>query len=134
MLEFSGDGRDEECAYWLNSDASLKFKEGLKKAINWAKLNEDNYKEFEKEIVRIRVTPKATYNFYKRYITEYTDECKVVFKGFSDGSFELKILFKNDNLTDYESILVLDNVESISNFIGLLDGKAVKNEINDIFK
>ena len=88
MLEFSGDGRDEECAYWLNSDASLKFKEGLKKAINWAKLNEDNYKEFEKEIVRIRVTPKATYNFYKRYITEYTDECKVVFKGFSSATFK----------------------------------------------
>ena len=74
------------------------------------------------------------YNFYKKYIPEFTEECKVVFKGFDDGSFELKILFKNDNVTDYESILVFDNAESINNFIGLLNGKAVKNEINDIFK
>ena len=134
MMEFSGDGRDDDGAYWLNSDASLKFKEGLKKAIYWAKLNEVNYKEFEKEIVRIRVTPKATYNFYKRYITEFTDECKVVFKGLIDGSFELLILFKNDNLDYYESTLKFNNIESINNFIGLLNGKEVKNEINDIFK
>jgi hypothetical protein len=134
MIEFSGEGRGEQGAFWLNSDAGTKLQEGIKKGINWAKLNEANYKSFEKEIVRFRVTPKSTYNFYKKYIPEFTEECKVMFKGIDDGSFELSMLFKNDNVTDYESILVFYNIESLNNFIGLLQGKAVKNEINDIFK
>ena len=101
---------------------------GLKKAITWAKLNVEHQKEFEKEIIRIRVTDKETYDFYRRYIPEFSKEAKLIFQGHEDGTFTLSLTVTDDVVT-----ITITTEEGVNNLIKLLQGKSLNSDIDKIF-
>lgn len=111
---------------YLTSQANQNLQNALTKAINWANTNEKYKDEFEKELLRLRTTDKETFLFYKKYISQFTEEGKLTFKGFSDGTFE--VLFEGDIYFKLESI------EDMRNIIKLLQGKTINNTINDRYK
>lgn len=115
--------------YWITGETNVLLQNGLKKAINWAKLNEEHKKEFEKEIIRIRITDKDVYEFYKKYISEFSKEAKLVFQGHEDGSFTLYLTITQDTVD-----ITLVTADDIDNFIKMLQGKSVNKEIDEIFK
>lgn len=48
---FGGDKTESSNGkYWITSQTNILLQSGLKKAVMWAKLNEEHRKEFEKEI------------------------------------------------------------------------------------
>ena len=115
--------------YWLGKQTTIILQNSLKKAISWAEINKTQRKDFEKEITRIRVTNKTTYEFYRRYISEFSKECVIIFTGFEDGTFKLTLTVTEDVKT-----LTFNTKEEIKDFIEILNGKSVNKEIDDIFK
>lgn len=114
--------------YWISSQTNLSFQAALKKAVSWAKLNEEHRKEFEKEVIRIKVIDKDKYEFFKPDISRLTKEAKLIFQGHDDGSFTLNL-----SITDDVVNITLDDEEGINNFIKLLQGKSVNKDIDEIF-
>jgi len=114
--------------YWISTQTNNLLQAGLKKAITWAKLNEEHQKEFEKEIIRIRVTEKETYEFYRRYIPEFSKEAKLIFEGHTDGTFTLSLTVTDDVVT-----ITIATTEGVNNLIKLLQGKSVNSDIDEIF-
>lgn len=126
---FSGDKSESSSGkYWITPQTNLSLQAGLKKAVSWAKLNEEHKKEFEKEIIRIRVTDKDTYEFYKKYISEFSKEAKLGFQGHEDGSFTLTLTVTEDVVE-----ITLSTTEGVEDFIKLLQGKSVNKGIDEIF-
>lgn len=123
-----GDSETDKGEYWIGPQTNTSLQAGLKKAANWAKLNEEHKKEFEKEVIRIRVTDKETYEFYKRYISEFSKEAKLIFQGYEDGTFTLNLTVTDDVVS-----ITISTTEGINNFIKLLQGKSVNKGIDDIF-
>lgn len=115
--------------YWIGKQTTIILQNSLRKAINWAEINRTQRKDFEKEIARIRVTDKTTYEFYRRYIPEFSKECIILFRGFEDGTFVLSV-----NITADVKSLSFNTKEAIEKFIEILNGKSVNKEIDDIFK
>ena len=114
--------------YWITSQTNISLQNGLRKAVSWAKLNEEHKKEFEKEIIRIRVTDKDTYEFYRRYIPEFSKEAILAFQGHDDGSFTLTL-----TITDDVVDITLATADGVNDFIKLLQGKSVNKGIDEIF-
>jgi len=126
---FGGDKSESSSGkYWITPQTNLSLQAGLKKAVSWAKLNEEHKKEFEKEIIRIRVTDKDTYEFYKKYISEFSKEAILAFQGHEDGSFTLTL-----TVTDDVVEITLSSKEGVEDFIKLLQGKSVNKGIDEIF-
>lgn len=123
-----GSSETDAGKYWITTQTNASLQAGLTKAISWAKLNEEYKKEFEKEIIRIRVTDKDTYEFYKRYISEFSKEAKLVFQGHEDGSFTLTL-----TITDDVVDITLATTGGVNDFIKLLQGKSVNKGIDEIF-
>lgn len=82
-----------------------------------AKLNEVHKKEFEKGITIIRVTDKKTYEFYRRYISEFYKKTKLIFEGHEDGSFTLSLKVTEDDIS-----IPLTTIDYINDLIKLLQG------------
>lgn len=126
---FGGDKTESSNGkYWITSQTNILLQSGLKKAVMWAKLNEEHRKEFEKEIIRIRVTNKETYEFYRKYIPEFSDKAILSFQGHENGSFTLTLSITEDFVD-----ITLFSSEGVNNFIKLLQGKSVNNGIDEIF-
>lgn len=117
-------------AYRLGSSSSSKLKEGIKTAIRWIDLNKTHKKSFEKEVCRFKAMKKELYKTFG-YVDHISDEMTLMFKGKSDGSFEL--LIKQSNYPNQNFISFTDK-EMVEKFKDLLDGKSVNKEIDDIFK
>jgi hypothetical protein len=113
-------------AVWVGPQTLLTFQSGVKKAIEWATKNEEYKKEFTKEIVRFRTMDKDTYSFYQRYIAEFSDEGKLIFSGYSYGTFEVEFSTSEFNIK-------LSSVESLQSLLSILQGKSANKEIDDIF-
>ena len=114
--------------YWIGPQTNLSLQSALKKAVSWAKLNEEHQKAFDKEIIRIRVTDKEHYEFYRKYIPEFSKEAILTFYGYADGSFLISLTIKDD-LVD----ISLESIEGINDLIKMLQGKSINKEIDDIF-
>ena len=56
----------------------------------WIDLNKTHKKSFEKEICLFKAMDKEQYKFHG-YVEQFTEEMTLLFKGKSDGSFELII-------------------------------------------
>ena len=126
---FGGDKTESsQGKYWITSQTNISLQAGLKKAASWATLNEDHKKEFEKEIVRIRVTDKDTYEFYRKYIPEFSTEAILSFQGHEDGTFTLTL-----SVTKDVAQITLTTKDGVNNFIKLLQGKSVNNDVDEIF-
>lgn len=127
--EIFGNNANRDGEYWITAQTNILLQAALKKAITWADLNKEHQKEFEKEIIRVRVTDKETYEFYRHYIPEFSKEAKLIFQGYEDGSFTLSLIV----ISDIVSIDFI-SVEQASNFIKLLQGRSVNSEIDNIFR
>lgn len=114
--------------YYITAQTNLTLQTGLKKGSGWFKLNMEHKKEFEKELCRIRVTKKETFEFYRKYVPEFSEEMKVMFKGYLDGTAEILFLF------DGSIYLSVKSKEQADSLIQMLKGKYVNKEIDDIFK
>lgn len=112
---------------WITNQTNLSLQNTLNKAIDWAGINSSKRMEFDKEITRFRVMEKSTYEFYRRYIPEFSQEAKVIFAGSNDGSFKCTIYFAN--MDD----LVFDRTENIRNFINILQGKSGNPSVDKVF-
>ena len=124
----TGNSETDAGKYWITYQTNTSLQEGLKKAENWAKLNEEHKIDFEKEIIRIRVTDKDNYEFYKKYISQFSKEAKLIFQGHKDGSFTL-ILIVTEDLVD----ITLASLDGVNNFIKLLQGKSANEVVDKIF-
>jgi len=117
----------DEGKYWITAQTNINLQMGLKKVLKWAKLNEEHKQEFEKEVMRIRFTEKKTYEFYRKYIPEFSTEAILSFQGHEDGSFSMSITVTQD-ATD----ITLTTYEGVDNLISLLQGKSV-NDVDKLF-
>jgi hypothetical protein len=111
---------------WVGPQTLLTLQSGVKKAIEWATKNQEYLKEFSKEVVRFRTMDKESYSFYKKYISEFSSEGKLMFNGFADGTFDLEFAVSEFNIT-------LSSVESLQSLLSILQGKSSNEEIDDIF-
>jgi hypothetical protein len=119
-------------AFRLGPSSTNTLKEGIKTAIKWIKLNEQHQKDFEKEICRFKAMDTETFKIHG-YIDQFSAELILKFKGFSNGTFELEIKSNERTiLGPYGE--TFDDLDYLTNFLSLLNGKAIKNDINDIFK
>jgi len=117
--------------YWITAQSNISLQAGLRKAIKWTKLNLEHQEEFSKEIVRIRITDKQTFEFYRKYIDGFSNEGKLVFNGFNDGTFSLSLL--RSSAFGESTIFTLIRVEEISSLIAILQGRKINNGIDKIF-
>ncbi|WP_439880740.1 hypothetical protein ACSX1A_16485 [Pontibacter sp. MBLB2868] len=124
-----GDELRLDKAYRLGPGALVTLKQGIKKALEWVKLNELHQKAFEKEICRFKVMDKEQYKFHG-YVDQITSEIVLLFKGFEDGSFELMIKPYNSS---YDTFIEFSDKEMLQNFDNLLNGRSANKEIDDIF-
>ncbi len=116
--------------YRLGPSAKRTLLNGLDKTIEWAELNVGHKKEFQKEVCcRFKVMNKDTYEFHG-YVEEFTTEFNMIFRGHSDGTFELVIGSVGSRL----SFLELYSKKEIKDLKDMLNGKSVNEEIDDIFK
>lgn len=122
---FTSGSESDNGKYWITTQTNISLQEELKKAITWAKLNEQHNKEFEKEIMRIRVTDKDSYEFYRRYIPEFSKEAKLIFQGHEDGSFTLNLTVTNDVVD-----ITISSTDGINSFIKMLQGKSVNKGVD----
>lgn len=124
----SGEYKLDE-AYRLGPTSAKTLKSGIKKALEWADLNKEHQKEFDKEVCRFKVMDKETYKFHG-YVDEFTKEMVLTFHGNSSGgcSASLKIY------DSYGTFLSLDSKEDMNDILDMLNGKSVNDEIDDIFK
>lgn len=116
-------------AYRLGPTSANVLKTGLQTALKWADLNMTHKKNFEKEICRFKAMDYEAYKHFG-YVDEFSKEMKILFKGYTNGTFELKI-------AEYNSLFGFLNFydkASIRKFIDLLNGKSANKEIDDIFK
>ncbi len=125
---FTNGYESESGKYWITPQTNISLQAGLKKAASWAKLNEQHNKDFEKEIIRIRVTDKETFEFYRKYISEFSKEAKLVFQGHEDGSFTLTLTITDDVVN-----ITITTTDGINDFIKMLQGKSVNKGIDEIF-
>ncbi|RTL59560.1 MAG: hypothetical protein EKK37_07270 [Sphingobacteriales bacterium] len=114
--------------YWITSQTNASLQAGLKKAKSWAKLNKEHKMAFEKEIIRIRLTDKKIYEFYKKYISGFSKEAKLIFQGHQDGSFTLTL-----TITDDVVDITLNTEDGVDDFIKMLQGKSVNKEVDETF-
>ncbi|MDD4990727.1 MAG: hypothetical protein PHR83_00720 [Paludibacter sp.] len=116
-------------AYRLGPASANILKNGLNTALKWIDLNSIHQKNFEKEICRFKAMDYETYKFHG-YIDQLASEMRILFNGNSDGTFEL-LIGKYDSR---QGFLSFSDKATILDFIDLLNGKSVNNEIDDIFK
>lgn len=102
---------------------------GVQKAIEWAELNEQHNKEFEKEVARIRVMDKETFTFYKEFISQFSEECILNFYGYNNGNFKVILEFPKSSTR-----IKLEDIGDLRNLKNILQGKSGNSEIDDIFK
>jgi hypothetical protein len=95
----------------------------------WIDLNKTHKKSFEKEICRFKAMDKEQYKFHG-YVEQFTEEMTLLFKGKSDGSFELIIKPYNS----YSTFIKFTDKDMVEKFKALLDGKSANKEIDDVFK
>ena len=105
-------------AYRLGPSATGVLKQGIKTAIKWIDLNKTHNKTFEKEVCRFKAMDKEQYKFHG-YVDQFTVEMTLLFKGKSDGSFELIIKPYNSS---YSNFIEFNNKEMVEKFKDLLDG------------
>lgn len=114
--------------YCITAQTNILLQTGLKKVVNWAKLNLEHKQSFDKEVMRFRITEKRIYEFYRYFIPEFSNEAILSFTGFSQGNFNMTI----NIATDVVSIDLI-SIDDVENFIKMLQGKSVNKEIDDVF-
>jgi hypothetical protein len=119
-----------EKAFRLGPVSLKTLKDGVDTAIKWAEINEVHKKNFNKEICRFKATKKSTFDFYKKYIDQFSDEFNVNFYGFDDGNFKV-VINSNKLIGDF---IIIKDLTKLKDFKNLLSGKSVNNEIDDLFK
>lgn len=118
-------------AYRLGSEAKSVLVQSLKTALEWYDLNKSHRKSFTKEINRFKVIKKDVYEFHG-YVKEFTDNAKVMFTGYSNGNSEVRIDI--EGLGMMQNFILINDRESIKNFLNVLQGKSGNNEVDNIFK
>jgi hypothetical protein len=113
---------------WVGPQTLITLQSGVKKAITWANKNIEVQMEFTKEIGRFRTMDKQTYSFYKKYISEFSNEGKLIFNGYSDGTFQLDFEVDGSPFR-----IKISSVEALESFLSLLQGKSANKDVDDIF-
>ena len=116
-------------SYYAGPSGKKALINGFQKAIEWANLNEQHNKEFEKEITRLRVMNKDTYIFYKEFISEFSEEGLLNFYGYENGRFMVELEFRSSSTN-----IKFNDLDDLKSFKRILEGKSANTEIDNIFK
>lgn len=121
----------ENLEIFITTSSVNTFKNSLLKAKKWASQNKNSKKQFDKEICRFDVMRKDEYKFFKYFISQYANECQLVFHGNLDGSSYSNFTIKKYLGPDDKEILM--NEFDINNALLSLNGKSTNPDIDKIF-
>lgn len=121
-------------SYYLGPQTNASLQAALKKAIEWAKLNEKHKKQFKKEIIRLKFVEKGEYESLSNsevftYNHMRKDEAKLIFSGYESGEFLVELNVSGT----FRMSFFFENIKMLEDTISLLQGKSVNKEIDDIF-
>ncbi len=118
----------------VDKKTKLELIKAIKTAQKWAKINKEQKKSFEKEIIRFEFTSKKDFKFFKKYFGHVT-EVKISFLGRANGTFFVSFIKNpNERYDDGNTIFQMDSESQLNDFLLKLENKSTNPEIDNLFK